>query len=159
MATHSFHVALALSGLLALTGCDLGPHYVKPVLEVPAAFRATPASADAAWPAAEWWHGFGSPELDGLIADARARNDDLAAAADVLYLGRGTAFPLALEGALKLKELSYIHAEGYAAGELKHGPIALIDEDMPVIVIAPAGRGVRQDRVEPAGSVGPSAGS
>jgi glucosamine--fructose-6-phosphate aminotransferase (isomerizing) len=61
----------------------------------------------------------------------------LAKARDVLYLGRGTSFPLALEGALKLKELSYIHAEGYAAGELKHGPIALIDEQMPVIVIAP----------------------
>ncbi|HEY1940946.1 MAG TPA: glutamine--fructose-6-phosphate transaminase (isomerizing) [Roseiarcus sp.] len=61
----------------------------------------------------------------------------LARARDVLYLGRGPAFPLALEGALKLKELSYIHAEGYAAGELKHGPIALIDEEMPVIVIAP----------------------
>jgi glutamine---fructose-6-phosphate transaminase (isomerizing) len=61
----------------------------------------------------------------------------LARTRDVLYLGRGTAYPLALEGALKLKELSYIHAEGYAAGELKHGPIALIDEAMPVIVIAP----------------------
>ena len=61
----------------------------------------------------------------------------LARARDVLYLGRGPAYPLALEGALKLKELSYIHAEGYAAGELKHGPIALIDEAMPVIVIAP----------------------
>jgi glutamine---fructose-6-phosphate transaminase (isomerizing) len=61
----------------------------------------------------------------------------LTKARDVLYLGRGTNFPLALEGALKLKELSYIHAEGYAAGELKHGPIALIDEQMPVIVIAP----------------------
>ena len=56
---------------------------------------------------------------------------------DVLYLGRGTSYPLALEGALKLKEISYIHAEGYAAGELKHGPIALIDGDMPVIVLAP----------------------
>ncbi len=55
----------------------------------------------------------------------------------MLYLGRGTSYPLALEGALKLKEISYIHAEGYAAGELKHGPIALIDENMPVIVIAP----------------------
>ena len=55
----------------------------------------------------------------------------------MLYLGRGTGYPLALEGALKLKELSYIHAEGYAAGELKHGPIALIDPDMPVVVIAP----------------------
>ena len=62
---------------------------------------------------------------------------DLAKARDVLYLGRGTSYPLALEGALKLKEISYIHAEGYAAGELKHGPIALIDETMPVIVIAP----------------------
>ncbi|HYA73172.1 MAG TPA: glutamine--fructose-6-phosphate transaminase (isomerizing) [Roseiarcus sp.] len=61
----------------------------------------------------------------------------LARARDVLYLGRGAAYPVALEGALKLKELSYIHAEGYAAGELKHGPIALIDEDMPVIVLAP----------------------
>ncbi len=58
-------------------------------------------------------------------------------AKDVLYLGRGTNYPLALEGALKLKEISYIHAEGYAAGELKHGPIALIDETMPVVVIAP----------------------
>ena len=59
---------------------------------------------------------------------------------DVLYLGRGTSFPIAMEGALKLKEISYIHAEGYAAGELKHGPIALIDESMPVIVIAPHDR-------------------
>ena len=65
---------------------------------------------------------------------------DLAKSRDVLYLGRGTAYPLALEGALKLKEISYIHAEGYAAGELKHGPIALIDETMPVIVIAPFDR-------------------
>ncbi|HET6374722.1 MAG TPA: glutamine--fructose-6-phosphate transaminase (isomerizing) [Methylocella sp.] len=62
---------------------------------------------------------------------------DMARVRDVLYLGRGTSYPLALEGALKLKEISYIHAEGYAAGELKHGPIALIDEEMPVIVIAP----------------------
>ena len=65
---------------------------------------------------------------------------DLAKCRDVLYLGRGTSFPLALEGALKLKEISYIHAEGYAAGELKHGPIALIDETLPVIVIAPYDR-------------------
>jgi len=62
---------------------------------------------------------------------------EIAKSKDVLYLGRGTSYPLALEGALKLKEISYIHAEGYAAGELKHGPIALIDETMPVIVIAP----------------------
>jgi len=65
---------------------------------------------------------------------------DLAKSRDVLYLGRGTSYPLSLEGALKLKEISYIHAEGYAAGELKHGPIALIDEKMPVIVIAPYDR-------------------
>ncbi len=63
----------------------------------------------------------------------------VAAARDVLYLGRGTDYPLALEGALKLKEISYIHAEGYAAGEMKHGPIALIDDAVPVIVIAPSG--------------------
>ncbi len=80
----------------------------------------------------------------GLMAEAMKLEShveqvsrDLAKASDVLYLGRGTSFPLALEGALKLKELSYIHAEGYAAGELKHGPIALIDETMPVIVLAP----------------------
>ncbi|TMJ22309.1 MAG: glutamine--fructose-6-phosphate transaminase (isomerizing) [Alphaproteobacteria bacterium] len=65
---------------------------------------------------------------------------DIAKSSDVLYLGRGTSYPLALEGALKLKEISYIHAEGYAAGELKHGPIALIDENMPVVVIAPFDR-------------------
>jgi glutamine---fructose-6-phosphate transaminase (isomerizing) len=80
----------------------------------------------------------------GLIADALQREAriepvarDVARASSVLYLGRGAAYPLALEGALKLKELSYIHAEGYAAGELKHGPIALIDYAMPVIVLAP----------------------
>ncbi|MGG6494648.1 UNVERIFIED_CONTAM: SIS domain-containing protein, partial [Bacteroidetes bacterium 56_B9] len=65
---------------------------------------------------------------------------EIAKSKDVLYLGRGTSYPIALEGALKLKEISYIHAEGYAAGELKHGPIALIDENMPVVVIAPYDR-------------------
>jgi glutamine---fructose-6-phosphate transaminase (isomerizing) len=63
---------------------------------------------------------------------------ELAHARDVLYLGRGSSYPIALEGALKLKEISYIHAEAYAAGELKHGPIALIDEEVPVIVVAPS---------------------
>ncbi len=74
-----------------------------------------------------------------LNHDERLREiaETIAEARDVLYLGRGSAFPLALEGALKLKEISYIHAEGYAAGEMKHGPIALIDEDVPVIVLAP----------------------
>jgi len=85
-------------------------------------------------------------EAPRLIADALRREDqvralaaDLSRARDVLYLGRGLLYPLALEGALKLKELSYIHAEGYAAGELKHGPIALVDEHMPVVVTAPSG--------------------
>jgi glutamine---fructose-6-phosphate transaminase (isomerizing) len=74
-----------------------------------------------------------------LMQDAafEAIAQDLVPARDVLYIGRGTSFAIALEGALKLKEISYIHAEGYAAGELKHGPIALIDEAVPVIVVAP----------------------
>ena len=83
-------------------------------------------------------------ECPRLIADALSTEpqiekiaQDLAQARDVLYLGRGVHYPMALEGALKLKEISYIHAEGYAAGELKHGPIALIDEGTPVVVVAP----------------------
>ena len=72
-------------------------------------------------------------------ADIAAMAHLIAPARDVLYLGRGQDFPLAMEGALKLKEISYIHAEGYASGEMKHGPIALIDEKVPVIVIAPSG--------------------
>ncbi|WP_342148432.1 glutamine--fructose-6-phosphate transaminase (isomerizing) [Methylorubrum sp. SB2] len=82
--------------------------------------------------------------VPGLMAESvtlepqvEALAREIAKARDVLYLGRGTSYPMALEGALKLKEISYIHAEGYAAGELKHGPIALIDESVPVIVIAP----------------------
>jgi glutamine---fructose-6-phosphate transaminase (isomerizing) len=73
----------------------------------------------------------------GLSGPVAKIADDLAKARDVLFLGRGPMYPLALEGALKLKEISYIHAEGYASGELKHGPIALIDEAVPVIVLAP----------------------
>ncbi len=83
-------------------------------------------------------------EAPRLIAEAlqmdsqiRAIAQDLAKATDVLFLGRGAMFPLAMEGALKLKEISYIHAEGYAAGELKHGPIALVDEKTPIIALAP----------------------
>jgi glutamine---fructose-6-phosphate transaminase (isomerizing) len=82
--------------------------------------------------------------VPGFVAQALDREDEirklsesLAQARDVLFLGRGTMYPMALEGALKLKEISYIHAEAYAAGELKHGPIALIDKDLPVIVLAP----------------------
>jgi glucosamine--fructose-6-phosphate aminotransferase (isomerizing) len=78
--------------------------------------------------------------LTSLEGQLHGLSRDLSRFKDVLYLGRGTSYPLALEGALKLKEISYIHAEGYAAGELKHGPIALIDENMPVIVIAPHDR-------------------
>lgn len=81
-----------------------------------------------------------SKVLNAVQPQIEALSRDLSKFKDVLYLGRGTSYPLALEGALKLKEISYIHAEGYAAGELKHGPIALIDENMPVIVIAPFDR-------------------
>jgi glutamine---fructose-6-phosphate transaminase (isomerizing) len=76
-------------------------------------------------------------EAAQLEEEIRALAPELAKARDILYFGRGPMYPLALEGALKLKEISYIHAEGYAAGELKHGPIALIDEATPVIVLAP----------------------
>jgi glucosamine--fructose-6-phosphate aminotransferase (isomerizing) len=85
-------------------------------------------------------------EAPAALNSALDHDDDIAAMAhliaparDVLYLGRGPDFPMALEGALKLKEISYIHAEGYAAGEMKHGPIALIDDGVPVIVLAPSG--------------------
>ncbi len=90
---------------------------VEQLLEVPACLNAALA------------HDAEIAAMAHLIAPAR----------DVLYLGRGQDYPLALEGALKLKEISYIHAEGYAAGEMKHGPIALIDEAVPVIVLAPSG--------------------
>ncbi|HEX4262141.1 MAG TPA: glutamine--fructose-6-phosphate transaminase (isomerizing) [Acetobacteraceae bacterium] len=85
-------------------------------------------------------------EVPGRAAEVLARGEEIgriaarvAEARDVLYLGRGGCFPIALEGALKLKEISYIHAEGYAAGEMKHGPIALIDRAVPVVAIAPSG--------------------
>lgn len=88
----------------------------------------------------------GLTEIPGLVAQVLDRAEEvrrlaeiIAQAHDVIYLGRRAAYPLALEGALKLKEISYIHAEGYAAGEMKHGPIALIDEAVPVIVVAPPG--------------------
>jgi glucosamine--fructose-6-phosphate aminotransferase (isomerizing) len=77
-------------------------------------------------------------EAIGVEEKLRPLAHEIGRAADVLYLGRGPMFPLAMEGALKLKEVSYIHAEGYAAGEMKHGPIALIDESTPVVVLAPS---------------------
>jgi glucosamine--fructose-6-phosphate aminotransferase (isomerizing) len=83
-------------------------------------------------------------EAPRLIAESIKLEDavrnvamEVAKARDVLYLGRGAMYPMALEGALKLKELSYIHAEGYAAGELKHGPIALVDDKTPIVILAP----------------------
>lgn len=86
-------------------------------------------------------------ELPGRAAEVLDRSNELseiaavvAEARDVLFLGRGACFPIALEGALKLKEITYIHAEGYAAGEMKHGPIALIDRSVPIVAIAPSGR-------------------
>ena len=86
-------------------------------------------------------------DLPGRVADVLAEaasfadaTQTLADARDVLFLGRGSSFPIALEGALKLKEISYIHAEAYAAGEMKHGPIALIDRSVPIVAIAPSGR-------------------
>jgi glucosamine--fructose-6-phosphate aminotransferase (isomerizing) len=86
-------------------------------------------------------------KVPGLAAEILAETDGalqriaaiVAEARDVLYLGRGGCFPVAMEGALKLKEISYIHAEGYAAGEMKHGPIALVDKTVPIIGIAPSG--------------------
>ncbi len=76
-------------------------------------------------------------ELPRLYDELETMADSYIKSRDFLYLGRGVNFPIALEGALKLKEISYIHAEGYAAGELKHGPIALIDREMPVLALAP----------------------
>jgi len=114
-------VLAALAANLAKAKGRLSPaeerEIVRHLAEAPAALNAALAYDDAI------------ERMAGAIAGAR----------DVLYLGRGTDYPLALEGALKLKEISYIHAEGYAAGEMKHGPIALIDEAVPVIVIAPSG--------------------
>jgi glutamine---fructose-6-phosphate transaminase (isomerizing) len=113
MAALAANIARAKGKLLAGDEAEL----VRHLAEVPAAMNAA-LSHDA--------------DIEGMA-------HTIAGARDVLYLGRGPDYPLALEGALKLKEISYIHAEGYAAGEMKHGPIALIDESVPVIVIAPSG--------------------
>ncbi|GIM92701.1 glutamine--fructose-6-phosphate aminotransferase [isomerizing] [Paractinoplanes toevensis] len=87
--------------------------------------------------------------LLGQMEDVRALARDLKTASTVLFIGRHVGYPVALEGALKLKELAYMHAEGFAAGELKHGPISLIDEGTPVVCVvpSPAGRGVMRDKV------------
>jgi glucosamine--fructose-6-phosphate aminotransferase (isomerizing) len=113
MAALSANLARAKGRLSAEDEAEI----VRHLAEVPAAMNAALAH---------------DSEIEGMA-------HTIAGARDVLYLGRGPDYPLALEGALKLKEISYIHAEGYAAGEMKHGPIALIDESVPVIVIAPSG--------------------
>ncbi|MEP3050491.1 MAG: glutamine--fructose-6-phosphate transaminase (isomerizing) [Erythrobacter sp.] len=123
--TKAFTCQLAVLAALAahmavkkgLMDRDAEAEVVKHLLETPAALNAALN------------HDEEIADMAHLVAPAR----------DVLYLGRGQDYPLALEGALKLKEISYIHAEGYASGEMKHGPIALIDEDVPVVVIAPSG--------------------
>ena len=116
-----------------------GRPFVARPLPGPAAWRAQPRggarpprAADAHPPP----HGAGAPGREGGGGLTRS----LAQARDFLYLGRGINYPIALEGALKLKEISYVHAEGYPAGEMKHGPIALIDESLPVVALCPAGR-------------------
>jgi glucosamine--fructose-6-phosphate aminotransferase (isomerizing) len=134
--------------LRTLAGPEIGVASTKAFttqLTVLAAFAIAFGRARGTLPAAE------AADLTGALAEVPSRTAEVLAGAadiakiaeqlvearDVLYLGRGTSYPIALEGALKLKEISYIHAEGYAAGEMKHGPIALIDESVPVIVIAP----------------------
>src|SRR5690606_3726913 len=95
---------------------DAARQVLQALLEVPHEIRKTLENADEVMAVARKWH-----KVDHM-----------------LYLGRGLGYPIALEGALKLKEISYIHAEGYAAGEMKHGPIALIDENMPTVVVMPS---------------------
>ncbi|HEY0147648.1 MAG TPA: glutamine--fructose-6-phosphate transaminase (isomerizing) [Allosphingosinicella sp.] len=123
--TKAFTCQLAvLAALAAKVASDKGRLSAEEEREIVAHLSEAPAAMNAALA-----HDDDIREMAPLIAKAR----------DVLYLGRGPDYPMALEGALKLKEISYIHAEGYAAGEMKHGPIALIDEHVPVIVLAPSG--------------------
>ncbi len=113
----------ALAGLAIAAGVARGTIDAEAEAELVRSLVALPSAISAAL---------------GTEAQIEAVAKGLSKAKDVLYLGRGQMFPIAMEGALKLKEISYIHAEGYAAGELKHGPIALVDEQMPVIVVAPS---------------------
>lgn len=121
--TKAFTCQLTTLALMALkAGLDRGTLSAAQVAEHVAALTSLPGLMN---------HALQLSDVIGEIAE------DLAEAQDILFLGRGPMYPLALEGALKLKEISYIHAEGYASGELKHGPIALIDNRVPVIVMAP----------------------
>jgi len=123
--TKAFTCQLAvLAALAAKVARDKGVMSAQEEREIVAHLAEAPAALNAALA-----HDEEIEKMAPLIARAR----------DVLYLGRGPDYPLALEGALKLKEISYIHAEGYAAGEMKHGPIALIDDNVPIIVLAPSG--------------------
>ncbi len=123
--TKAFTCQLAvLAALAAKFGRDKGRISEEEEREIVDHLAEAPAAMNAAL-----GHDEEIAAMAPLIAQAR----------DVLYLGRGADYPLAMEGALKLKEISYIHAEGYAAGEMKHGPIALIDDNVPVIVLAPSG--------------------
>jgi glucosamine--fructose-6-phosphate aminotransferase (isomerizing) len=123
--TKAFTCQLAvLAALAANLACARGEIDAKDEKSIVAHLQQAPAALNAAL-----GHDDDIASMAHLIVPAR----------DVLYLGRGPYFPMALEGALKLKEISYIHAEGYAAGEMKHGPIALIDDNVPVIVLAPSG--------------------
>ncbi|HYD05705.1 MAG TPA: glutamine--fructose-6-phosphate transaminase (isomerizing), partial [Reyranella sp.] len=123
--TKAFTCQLAvLAALAANLACAKGRIGANEEKDIVAHLQEAPAALNAALN-----HDDEIAAMAHLIAPAR----------DVLYLGRGPDYPLALEGALKLKEISYIHAEGYASGEMKHGPIALIDEAVPVIVLAPSG--------------------
>ena len=116
--------------LTALASLAIAAGVARGVLDAEREARAGPRADRAAERRlrSAWRRGSRSSEIAKRLSKAK----------DVLYLGRGPMFPIAMEGALKLKEISYIHAEGYAAGELKHGPIALVDEVMPVIVVAPS---------------------
>jgi glucosamine--fructose-6-phosphate aminotransferase (isomerizing) len=116
---------MVLAGLAVLAGRDRGHVSATQEREMTDTLSGLPAALSAVLAC--------EPALKALA-------QDLSGARSILYIGRGLMYPMALEGALKLKELTYIHAEGYAAGELKHGPIALIDEDVPVVVLAPDDR-------------------
>jgi NodT family efflux transporter outer membrane factor (OMF) lipoprotein len=111
-----------LLSLLLLPSCDLGPDYARPALDIPAAFRATAVSASQAWPPTEWWHAFGSPELDGLIADAQAHNQDLAAAAARVVQADAT---VRINGAPLLPTVSATGNASYSrTGSSRSGSIA-----------------------------------
>ncbi|PWR02142.1 glutamine--fructose-6-phosphate transaminase (isomerizing) [Meridianimarinicoccus roseus] len=124
--TKAFTCQLTVLAAMAVrAAADRGTLTEDRMAQVMAALRAVPGAVNQALSLAS--------DIAGIAAE-------LAEAQDVLFLGRGALFPMALEGALKLKEISYIHAEGYASGELKHGPIALIDPNVPVVVLAPMDR-------------------